>query len=891
MAGGWSALATAPWRRAPMLVFRTPGVVLAVLAATAVLATAGASGPLFVSSTGSAALSREVDKECPESRLPSVVYPRADQAFGTLGVLQDPAGLRRLDQTVSGAMVATGLPGPGRVLIAPAALTVAGRDAVVTLFARTGADRQVQVLQRIPGHGLMLSDLGARRLGVRLGGTLSVRGQSVRVTGLYKDLNGPGFGVGVPRYWCTWSSLLLTTLERQPPPVALTDEATLLRLSRASANEPGTPRQDGATVTWYSPIPAATSTLTQAHGFLAEQARLVPALAQRDGRLAASVSYGGSLDQAVARSSREQAGVRGPVLPTSVAGMLVSLLLVVGAGAYWAERRRREAALLTARGVGPWALGAKAVLEMTVPALAGAALGWLGARLLVRAVGPSPLVEPGATVSAARTVAAGLIIGMALLGVAAVSRQRSAERARRRHPLVRLLPWELALFAAALLAYLPIRDGSGVRSDSGTISVSPLLVTYPLLALAGGLVVAARLLALVAGQVHRRSGGLPVAAFLAARRLSAGGLVTVVLGDLIAIPAGVLVYGGVVTQSTEATVEAKADVYTGAEQAVVTHAPPAAAIDTGGRGTVVSVLTGSIAGPTTVADAEQEATVLGITPSTFASFAYADPGVLGYRLQDEVDRLTGSSTAPGSVRALLIGCPDCVDVRSVTLRSTTLPVTIVGRHSIFPGMRQLRSPALVLERSALAKIDRYADREEEVWTTDRDLPALAQLLTSADVQVDRQKTPDKFLDVTDLVPLTWSFNYLQALAALTGLVGVAGLLLHLGARQRAATVAYPMLRRMGLSRPRHLRSLVDELLVLLGAAVSVGGALGLAAAVSVHGLLDLDPDFPPPTLLRISPLLVVALVGAVVGLTALAALITQRTADRIPAADALRVGG
>ncbi len=215
---------------------------------------------------------------------------------------------------------------------------------------------------------------------------------------------------------------------------------------------------------------------------------------------------------------------------------------------------------------------------------------------------------------------------------------------------------------------------------------------------------------------------------------------------------------------------------------------------------------------------------------------------------------------------------------------------MVDRQAVFPGMRGLRSPALVVARDALAGIDRYADREEEVWTTDRDLPALARVLAAADVRVDRQKTPDRFLDVTDLVPLTWSFGYLRALAALTGLVGIAGLLLHLGARQRAARTAYPMMRRMGLSRSRHFRSLVDELLVLIGLAVSVGGALGLAAAVSVHGLLDLDPDFPPPTLLRVPSALVVALVVAVVGLTALTALVTQWTADRIPAAGALRGG-
>ncbi len=620
-----------------MLPLRSPGVVVAIVVAAGVLALTGASGPLFVSSTGSAALSREVDKDCPESGLPSVRYPRADELFGRLGILQDPAGLRRTDKAVAAAMVAAGLPAPGPVLIAQPGLTVAGRDATTTLFARAGAEQHVQVLRRIPGAGLLLSDLGARRLGVVVGGSLSVRGQSVRVVGLYQDLNGPGFGTGVPRYWCTWSPLLLTTLESRPPPVALTDEATLLRLSRAGANGPGIPRQDGAWATWYSPVPAAGTTLTGAREILAGQARLGPELARADGTLASSVSLGGTLEQAVDRATRERDGVGGPVLPTSLAGALVSLLLVMGAGAYWAERRRQEIALLVARGVGPWALGVKAVLEMLGPAVAGAVLGWFGARLLVRLIGPSPLVEPGAAAAAAAVAAAGLVAGLVLLGVAAVAPQRGRERVVRHRRLLRLLPWELALFAGALLAYLPIRTGSGISTVAGTISVSPLLVTYPLLALAGSLVLGARLLAAVAGLVRRRTGNLPVAAFLAARRLSAGGLVTLVLGCLVAIPAGVLVYGGVITRSTDVTVAAKADIYTGAEQAVVTNAPPAAAIDTGRHGTVVSVLSGTLAGPTTVPDAVRDATVLGITPATFASWAYGDNGVLGYRLPDEVD--------------------------------------------------------------------------------------------------------------------------------------------------------------------------------------------------------------------------------------------------------------
>ena len=59
-----------------------------------------------------------------------------------------------------------------------------------------------------------------------------------------------------------------------------------------------------------------------------------------------------------------QTGLAGPITPTALVATLVALLLVAGAGMYWAERRAAEVRLLAARGVGPAALGLKAVLEM-----------------------------------------------------------------------------------------------------------------------------------------------------------------------------------------------------------------------------------------------------------------------------------------------------------------------------------------------------------------------------------------------------------------------------------------------------------------------------------------------------------------------------------------------
>jgi putative ABC transport system permease protein len=855
---------TAPWRRAPGLVFRAPAVVLAVFLAAAVLALAAASGPLFVSSTGSAALAREVASRCPEDPLPSFTYPAGDAAYGDAGTLRDRAGVDAAP--TAAALTGAGLPAPYRVVIGQPTTPTRLGELSVTLFARDGAEGHVRVLSRVPGPGLLMSDLTAERLGLRVGDRLSFHGRSAPVVGLYEDLNGRGFGAGVPRWWCSWSGLIISTLERRPPPLLLTDEATVLRLTNAGTK----PGRDYAQVSWYAPT--APATLADAAAVVAAQARSVDALAGLDTVLWDESTHGGDLAGALDKARREQAGVAGPVWPTALTGTLVALLLVAGAGGYWAERRRREITLLAARGAGAVALAVKAVLEMALPALAGAAAGWFAARWLVGAVGPAARTERGAATRAAVAVGAALVVGLVLLGVAAVARQRRAERRRDRRPA--RVPWELALIGAALWAYARIRSGAGVGTDRGVVTVSPVLIAYPLLALAAALALLGRLAGRLAPLARRRTAGLGVAGFLASRRLVAGGLVTLALGALVAAPAGLLVFGAALARSMQQSVAAKALVYTGAERAVVTHAPPAAAVPTGGHGTVVSVASGRLADGTEVG-------VLGIEPD-FARFAYADRGVLGYDLAGLVGRLRGSD-------AVLVGCGGC-DVRAVLLKASTVPVRVVGRPRVFPGLRPLKEPTLVLPRPALSTVDHYADRREEVWTTDAELPALGQALAAAGVATDAEKTPDTFLDVTDLLPLTWTVGYLQALAALTGLVGVAGLLLHLGARQRAATVAYPMLRRMGLRRRRHLAALATEITALLALAVAAGAAGGFGAAAAVRPWLDLNPAFAPPPLLRLPVPALLGLAAAAAGLVVVASLATQRAADRIQPADALRAG-
>src|SRR5919107_3581377 len=74
-----SVLWTAPWRRAPQLLRRSPAVLLAILAAGLILGAAAAATPLFLSSAANAALARQEAERCPPT------YGLQVRTFGALG--------------------------------------------------------------------------------------------------------------------------------------------------------------------------------------------------------------------------------------------------------------------------------------------------------------------------------------------------------------------------------------------------------------------------------------------------------------------------------------------------------------------------------------------------------------------------------------------------------------------------------------------------------------------------------------------------------------------------------------------------------------------------------------------------------------------------------------
>lgn len=869
-------LRSAPWRRAPLLLLRRPVVALAVAGTCALLAVAAASGPLFLASVGASALQRTVAEQCPEADVPAV--RRSDP--------QSAADIRRADAEARAALAATGLPAPYRVTVAQP-IAQLGRDPQpqqLTFYGRADALDHVQKVRASAGAGLWISDREAERRNVRLGDTVVVGSVRAPIVGVYRDLAGGEIGGELPSYWCSWSSLILPSLEFRPPPFLIADEPTMDRIATELAGR-NTVVENTARPTWYSAGPADRLTLTEADDVLDRQSQLAVALRAVDpvsGDPGYLIGSGLADDRRAAGLTRD--GVGGAILPVALAGVLVAVLLVAAAASFWVDQRRTEIRLLASRGVGPAGLAVKACLEMALPAVAGAAVGWAVAIGLIQVLGPSPRLEPGAPWSALATVLPALTAGMAALAAVAAVRSFGMTEPPRRAGAGwwRAAPWELILVVLGVVAYLGLRRSGAVTMEAGgVIKVDPLLVAFPLLGMTGLLLLLARGAATQLPRLRRWTRGASTPVYLAGRRLAGLRSATVAVLVATAVPVGILVYAASITRSMEATVSAKSATYAGAEHALVVNARPAQTLDLEGSGTQVSVVRD------VVTPAGSDTEVLGVDPETFARYAFSDAAVIGRPLPELLAAIT-RPTSPDSVPAIAVRCRSCPAQLPMNLGRTRLSAQVVATADLFPGMRVRDAAVFVVPRAALARVDPYTNRAEEVWTSTAQLPAALDTLRRLDQQLQREVTPQQFLGVTQLLPVSWTFDYLQALASLTGLIAVVGLFLYLAARQRSTLVAYVMLRRIGITRRAHFVSLGSELGGVLTMSWLLGVATAVAAVLSVHRLLDVNPLYPPGALLVLPMVVVLLSIAVLLGVALLGSITTQRTADAVEPAVLLR---
>lgn len=834
-----------------MLGVRQRGSFALAVLATAILALAACSGVLFLASAGTAALHNEAAQECPEAGVPAVTDDRGPNHYPS--ALQAPAALPRLDQRVRTAFGRAGLPGTDLVVTANVAIGGRATDTAL-LFAQSGALRYVTRLSG-GGSGLWLPASYASAHGLHPGSTMAIGTGTARVAGIYRDLAPTAFVplFALPRFWCNWRDAIVPTPFNRPPPLLLADRSTLLAVA---------PSVDA---TWYARVDVQAQTVPVATAGLVAAQRMVAALGP-DLRLRTDLPY------LLAKAGRERGGLRGPVLPIDLAGVLVAACLVAAAGTYWGVRRRRELYLLSSRGVGPAALGCKAALEMLPATAAGTLLGWGAGIVLVRALGPSAQLEPGAPAAAlglAAVAGFGALVVLAALAARAVPGERIGHAGR-----LRRVPWELALLAASGLAYAQVRRDGAVRVAQATVHVNPWVLAFPLLALTAATVLFARSGTLGLARVRRSTARLPAAVYLAARRLT--GMPLVAAGALVGVtlPVAVLLYSSALTGSTSDVVQRKVQTNVGAPYAFGTLTPGGTAPELRGDGTVVSMIQ---VDPRV--DGDIPALVLGLDPASFTRFAYGGAAVTGL-----VQRLT---LGTGPVRAVLVNAPG-LPGRSVTIGAATLPLEVVARTSTFPGLRDPYSPLVVVNGAALPRLDPAVDLTREVWTDPAHLQAALAALRADGVAANYEISPATFLDSTGLRPVTWLFDYLRALAYLIGLIAVAGLGFALAARTRRHALAYHLARRMGLSRRRHRRSLAVEIGALLAASWVAACAFALAAVGLVYRLTDPYPVSPPPPVLPVPVATALGAAAACALLGAVAVALVQRALDRARPAGLLR---
>ncbi|WP_222192409.1 FtsX-like permease family protein [Modestobacter italicus] len=886
----------APWTRAPLLGLRQPAAVLAVLVTSAILACAVASAPLFLSSARSAALQQQLAQRCDEVARPqtgvssSLVDEQLQPLDGGDGSTRPAADDQFLQAWADAGMdpepvLATawiGSSGPFPYSAAPVSRTDGSLlSTPISLFHRPAALEHVEVVERGDGPGVWVPQTLAEQEGLAVGDVLTFGSQSAPVAGIHRDL---AVANADDPYWCDYRLLFSNeTSANVPPPAMLltTDEPTFYRLATAAVGY--------ATRLQQVPVDAASLSVSDARDQLDTQQRIVAAsglpLPSRGSPEPVVAVPNDRLPDVLDRATLIESGLRGPVVPVAVAGALLALVLVAAAGSFWADRRATEVRLLAARGVGPAPLAGKAALELALPALAGAALGWAASRLLIAGLGPADDLDPSATTAAAWAGVAAFVVGLgAASAVAGLRARGTAERplgAAPRWPA--RVPWELALLLGAAWCWLLLQTRDAVVSVGFVAQVNGLLVAFPLLAIAGTAIVLGRLVTALLPRLRRWAGRRSPAVFLAANRLTAARLATGTLLVAVTLPVAVLGYTATLTASSQTTLDAKVGVQIGAAAAAttVTRFEVTPAIEAAGTYLV------RYDGSAEAADdaGRTDVQVLAVDPDDFADTAFWDDSFADRSLPELLAALTGPEV-DGRLPIVAAGLP--AGDPNLRLGSTSVPAEVTATARVLPGRRS-DDPVVLVDAGRLPEITRNAGAAPaaELWTND-DLGAGVDALADAGAQNIRLLTPEGVQESANFLGITWTFGYLSALAVFVGVIAVGGLLLYLEARSRTRVAGYVMARRLGLTRAAHLRSLLVELIGVAVAGVLLGGVLAAGAVALVYRRLDVDQVRPPTPLLDVPwPALGLSAVVVVV-VAGLAALYAQRAADRADPATVLR---
>ena len=598
-----------------------------------------------------------------------------------------------------------------------------------------------------------------------------------------------------------------------------------------------------------------------------------------------------SLSSAVAIADRNASQISAAVTLLAGAGTLIALAVAGPPGCSSSDGAppKRRCSMRAARTSA--AFGARTCLELLLPTVVGAAAGFALALGLTGVFAPAGSID-NATLHSALTrgglaAAAGLLLAA---GAACFMFVRQFDSGTRRARWLRFLPWELVLLAISLWLLHEVETGGGLAGRTSTAAGHPTLAVFlfPLLLVAAAAGLVTRVLRFALRPRPGRGAGLPVAPFLALRRLSAArGLLTALL-VVSAVAFGAYFYAQALAASLTRNVTEKAYVaYGGDVQGLADGSTP---------------LPRTFPYPVTELDYANQSATLGGAYGTGTDVMAVDPATLGSVIRWYGDwgadpRASFSKLDPAGPGPLPAIVNDAVPLgaKAIWLQSTRVPIRVIARVKSFPGMTA-GTPLVVVSRTAFECVRpedqalRSARRSADVHLGQRATGnARGRARGGTDPRLlrhDDRRVPagpgraardeDVLVHAADRARRRRA-RLRRAASLPPGQAAVAGGRLGDGRSDGAR----PCARRSARWRSSSRRSRL--------VAALVGGIVAIAAAGPITRHIDpLPTDAPPPSLV----IPVGAIVGSAIALVVVgiaAAALTSRLARRTNMSEALRV--
>ncbi|WP_433363500.1 hypothetical protein ACQPZX_32255 [Actinoplanes sp. CA-142083] len=891
--------------------FRQRAWSLLTLSAFLVLAAAGAAAPMFAEASDNATFQLRRDEIPPTARQSDAAVVRLSAAVGSKSadqqaVVDDMRAIPHLTEPdLTGGSIGAEMVEPRfwELTVSLGAATERAR-----LFAVTKPSAELTKTAAAEGEeGLWLPRPMADTLGAHTGdrinltvvvGTQGERHQTTStVAGIYA-VDGEGRLPAGP----TWALRRGDTpgdteYETLPAYLLVGTPATVEPLAKAlddqifwsveAALEPGT------TLAEASRTAGAVEDLRRAYA-----TRQPPEGA--DSPLAFRFASGIGRIVAIARETTET--VRHRTRPVEWAAIGVGLASVLAVALLSARRRERELRHAVSVGLAPARVGSLWLLESLLPAVLGAALGWLAAWQLVARLGPPGAIEESKSQAA---LTAGLVTLAGLLAVAGVATAATSRRVRPMAPTTarRHVPWPALVVVAALVS------AAGLAGAGGPAGGIDLLV--PLLVLAAVGVVAGWLPSRLAA---RRRTSLPISPrrailWIARRRLGSGGAERRLAVVVVTAGLGMLLFALSAVDSTADSAVDRVAVAAGAE--AVAPLEGSYVLDEGApspppqRDPFAPRLTGPVPGVrvpplppgNTVVwhtdvlspvDAEQKDLLI-IDPARFREVALWGRGADLAAARAAVAELASEPMAADrSVRVIAVADPASAKVDSFPLKVgfDFQDFTVAARVAAFPGMhgRPMYVAAadpllgnLGVDDPRLAPLTAMPAgaqvAQASLWSSGG-ATGIQAVTAAKGVRPERVDTAAALRSGATYVGTARARGYQVAIAGYLALLAVLTLGIY---AQRTAVQRRPadlMLARVGLGRPRVVQARALEFVLL--AAVALAAAVAGVAALYPLGarLLDDQPVLLPRYAFHFSPLGLAVTAGAAVLATALAVALT-----------------